>query len=145
MVKIGIVRCTRDFECSGCNCFYAIKEHNGVFKDYNEPIEIVGITPCSVCKGGEINDELVNLKRYGANIIHLSSCHLAVYPPCPFIAEHKKHIEELLGLPVVVGTHPMPTSYVEKHTRLGDWRGCEGFLSKIIGDVKASLKYESKR
>jgi hypothetical protein len=98
---------------------------------------------CGRCRDGSISDEVSNMRLYGADAIHLSSCVLAVYPPCPYIEENKAEIKRRTGLPVVVGTHPMPTSYVEEHGRRGDLKGHERHLAKIAGNPEESKKYDS--
>jgi len=44
-------------------------------------------------------------------------CHQVVvgYPPCPHLDYLKTFIEEHHGLPVVVGTHPIPEKYLIGH------------------------------
>jgi len=108
-----------------------------------EKVEIVGLMGCGRCGDGAIREEVSKMKRYGADVIHLSSCLLAVYPPCLYIDENKAEIERLTGLPVAVGTHPLPPSYVEEHKKRGDWAGNEKHLEKIALDAEQSRKYDS--
>ena len=61
------------------------------------------------------------MKKYGAEVIHFASGLLAGYPPCPYIDTFVKYTEEVTGLEAVVGTHPMPTNYIDMHSKLGDW------------------------
>ncbi|MFA5869507.1 MAG: CGGC domain-containing protein, partial [Candidatus Bathyarchaeia archaeon] len=85
------------------------------------------------------------MKKYGAEAIYLASCYLAGYPICPHIEDHKKYIENVVGLPVVVGTHPMPANYIKGHTKSGDWKrdGAERWLAEITGDQAKADKYDS--
>ena len=55
------------------------------------------------------------------------------------------YIENYVGLPVVIGTHPMPQNYVDAHGKVGDWVGCEEYLKEITGDPEGSYKYDSTR
>ena len=95
-----------------------------------------------MCRGRNIDDDLLKVKRYGAEAFHISSCHLAVYPPCPFIDEHVKHFEELLKVPLRVGTHPLPKSYVDEHIRVGDWIGLEEYVEVFVNNPEEAMKYE---
>jgi hypothetical protein len=49
------------------------------------------------------------------------------------------------GLPVVVGTHPMPQNYIDTHEKAGDWDRDDAreFLKNVTGDPKAARKYDS--
>jgi predicted metal-binding protein len=110
MVKVGIMICDRNRTCTGNKCFKSIIERDGVFKDYpkGEPIEVVGWMACGGCPGERLEAAPADMKKYGAEVILLASCYLAGYPICPYIEDHKKYIENVVGLPVKVGTHPCP-------------------------------------
>ena len=41
-----------------------------------------------------------------------------VFPPCPSVDYFKEFIEARYGVPVVVGTHPIPEHYVQAHNEL---------------------------
>lgn len=62
------------------------------------------------------------MKKNGAEVIHLATGLLVGYPPCPYIRQLKAFIETAYGLPVVIGTHPIPQKYMDVHTRLPFWR-----------------------
>lgn len=73
---------------------------------------------CGGCPGERLEHAPADMKKYGADVIYLVSCYLAGYPACPYIEDHKDYIENVVGLPVIIGTHPMPQNYVDTHTRL---------------------------
>jgi hypothetical protein len=70
---------------------------------------------------------------------------LTGYPICPYIEDHKKYIETIVGLSVKVGTPPMPSNYIKAHTKAGDWKrdGGEQWLKDITGSQKDADKYDS--
>ncbi|MFA6470569.1 MAG: CGGC domain-containing protein, partial [Candidatus Latescibacterota bacterium] len=65
----------------------------------------------------------------GCNVVHLATGLVVGYPPCPHIRQFKAFIENRYGLPVVVGTHPIPLKYRETHGRLPFWE--ESHMSEI--------------
>jgi predicted metal-binding protein len=147
MVKVGIMICDRNRKCTGNKCFRAINERDGAFKDIadDEPIEVVGWITCGGCPGERLEFSPADMKKYGAEVIYLASCYLAGYPPCPYLEDHKRYIEEYVELPVVVGTHPMPQNYIDFHEKAGDWEGYEEHLEKVMGDLEGAHKYDSTR
>jgi len=128
MVKIGIMICDRNRKCTGNKCFKSINERDGAFSEVPE------FAPA-------------DMKKYGAEVIHLATCYLAGYPACPYIQDHINYIENVVGLPVVVGTHPMPQNYVDAHEAMGDWDrdNVKKYLKSLVKDQKASEKYDSTR
>ncbi len=125
-VKIGIVICDRYRNCAGGKCFRSLRKREGAFDRYKgKEVEVVGYTSCGGCPGGNIEYAPEEMKKNGANIIHLATGFVVGYPPCPHIAHFKKYIEEAFGLEVVVGTHPIPEKYVIVHEKLGTWNSPE--------------------
>ena len=61
------------------------------------------------------------MQKNGAEVIHLATGLLVGYPPCPFIDDFQRFIEERFGMEVVLGTHPIPQTYFETHQALGTW------------------------
>ena len=57
------------------------------------------------------------------------------YPPCPHLGDFKVFIETKFGIPVVVGTHPIPRKYFEAHQGLPFWR--EERMAEIAGPLLA--------
>lgn len=147
MVKIGIMICDRNRTCTGNKCFRAIHERDGIFESYpeDEPIEVVGWITCGGCPGERLEYSPAEMKKYGAEEILLASGYLAGYPPCPYLEDHIKYIEDVVGLPVRVGTHPMPQNYIDAHKKKGDWKGYEKYLENITGDPEKAAKYDSTR
>jgi hypothetical protein len=85
------------------------------------------------------------MKKFGAEAIHLATCYLAGYPICPYIENHRDYIEKVVGLPVVVGTHPMPANYIASHAAVGDWKadGADRWLKDVTGVPDDADKYDS--
>jgi len=139
--------CDRNRTCTGNKCFKSIIERDGTFENYpkDEPIEVVGFIACGGCPGERLESAPADMKKYGAEAIYLASCYLAGYPICPYIEEHKKYIEAVVGLPVRVGTHPMPANYVKFHGEIGDWERdrAERWLVGISGNKADADKYDS--
>jgi len=123
MKKIGIVICGRYQDCGGGKCFRAVRERVGSFSRYpkDEPVEIVGYSYCGGCPGGNVEYVPEEMKKNGAEVIHLATGLVVGYPPCPRIRQFKEYIESQYGLPVVIGTHPIPLKYLEAHNKLSFW------------------------
>ena len=147
MVKVGIMICDRNRTCTGNKCFKSIMERDGAFQKYSkdEPIEVVGWMACGGCPGERLESAPADMKRFGAEVIYLASCYLAGYPICLYIEDHKKYIETVVGLPVKVGTCPMPANHIKSHGKIGDWKrdNGEGWLTEITGDQDDADKYDS--
>jgi predicted metal-binding protein len=124
MKKIGIIICARYKDCGGGKCFRALRERQGAFSIYpaNEPVEIVGYSTCGGCPGGNIEYVPAEFRKNGAEAIHLATGLVVGYPPCPNILQFKTFIETAYGLPVVVGTHPIPQKYMDVHGKLPFWK-----------------------
>jgi predicted metal-binding protein len=135
MKKIGIVICGRYQACGGGKCFRAVRERVGAFARYarDEPIEVVGYSFCGGCPGGNVEYVPEEMKKNGAEVIHLATGLIVGYPPCPYIREFKDFIEMRYGLPVVVGTHPIPLKYLEVHQRLPFWT--KEKMEELAGDL----------
>jgi len=149
VAKIGIIVCNRERTCIGGKCFMAIQERAGVFRKYpkDEPLEVVGFIACGGCPGERLERAPAEMKKYGAEEIVLASCFLAGYPPCPYLEDFIQFIEKYVGIPVIVGSHPMPTNYVNTHLAAGDWdrNGVREYLKPLTDDPEASLRYDSTR
>jgi predicted metal-binding protein len=149
MAKVGIIICDRERTCIGGKCLKGVQERAGVFRKYpkDEPLEVVGYVACGGCPGERLERAPAEMKRYGAQEIVLASCFLAGYPPCPYIENFVQYIENYVGLPVVVGSHPMPTNYVVAHEKAGDWKkdNLQRYLQNLVDDKAASDRYDSTR
>jgi predicted metal-binding protein len=84
-------------------------------------VEVVGYASCGGCPGGNVEHVPEEMKKNGATVIHLATGMVVGYPPCPHIRHFKTYIETKFGLPVVVGTHPIPQKYMEAHEKLPFW------------------------
>ncbi|MGC8761615.1 MAG: CGGC domain-containing protein [Bryobacteraceae bacterium] len=123
-MKIGIIICERYKSCGGGKCFRAVRERSGAFAIYpaGQPLEVVGYSTCGGCPGGNVEDVPAEMKKNGAEAIHLATGLVVGYPPCPFIEQFKTFIETAYGLPVVIGTHPIPRKYLDVHKKLPFWQ-----------------------
>lgn len=135
MKKIGIIICGRYQTCGGGKCFRALEERVGGFSIYpkDEEVKIVGYSYCGGCPGGNIEYVPAEMKKNGAEIIHLATGLVVGYPPCPRIRQFKEFIESYYGLKVVIGTHPIPLKYFEAHNKMSHWNNMR--MSDIAGDL----------
>jgi predicted metal-binding protein len=144
-VRVGIIICDRYRSCAGGKCFRALRAREGAFEAYRgQDVELVGFTSCGGCPGGNIEYAPEEMKKNGATVIHLATGFLVGYPPCPHIDHFTKFIPEKYGIPVVVGTHPVPQKYLLTHTACDTWAGPEwpDRLSATITDVATRLAYD---
>ena len=135
MKKIGIIICDRYGSCGGGKCFRALRERAGGFSIYpaDEPVEIVGFSNCGGCPGGNIEYVPEEMKKTGAEVIHLATGFVVGYPPCPRIRDFKEFIETRYGLRVVIGTHPIPLKYYDVHKKLPFWESLR--MEDIAGNL----------
>jgi predicted metal-binding protein len=133
--KIGIIICGRYNTCGGGKCFRALRERVGTFSVYprEETVEVVGFSSCGGCPGGNVEYVPEEMKKNGAEVIHLATGLVVGYPPCPNILRFKEFIETAYDLPVVVGTHPIPLKYHQIHQNLTFWR--QTGMEQIAGDL----------
>lgn len=135
MTRIGIIICARYHNCGGGKCLRALRERAGGFARYpeDEPIELVGYSSCGGCPGGNIEYVPEEMKKNGAQVIHLATGLVVGYPPCPRLVAFKEIIEHKHGLQTVIGTHPIPLKYFTAHERLPFWRNCN--MAGLAGDL----------
>ena len=129
----------------GGKCLRALKERDGAFSRYrDDEVELVGYTTCDGCPGGNVEYAPAEMKKNGAEVVHLATGLLVGYPPCPYIDDFQKFIEEKYGMEVVIGTHPIPQNYFETHQALGTWDGPEWQerLHETLGDEKIRKSYD---
>ena len=123
-VRVGIIICDRYRSCAGGKCFRAVRNREGAFSAYAaQEVEVVGFTSCGGCPGGNIEYAPEEMKKNGATVIHLATGLLVGYPPCPHLEYFKRLIPEKYGIPVVVGTHPIPEKYLITHEACHTWDG----------------------
>jgi predicted metal-binding protein len=135
-IKIGIIICHRYHRCAGGKCLRAMQNREGAFSVYKgKEIELVGYTTCDGCPGGNVEYAPEEIKKNGAEVIHLATGLVVGYPPCPRIKHFKDYIEQKFGLKVIIGTHPIPQKYYLSHTELHTWDS--NFWQKVIQSTLA--------
>ena len=124
MKKVGIIICGRYRNCGGGKCLRAFHKREGAFARYEgEEVQLVGYTTCGGCPGGNVEYVPAEMKKNGAEVIHLATCMLVGYPPCEHLETFRRFIPVKYGLEVVVGSHPIPQNYYLTHKELGTWDG----------------------
>jgi predicted metal-binding protein len=119
-MKIGIIICDRYRGCAGGKCLRALRQRDGAFSDYpmDESVEVVGYTSCGGCPGGNVEYAPEEMVKNDAEAIHLATGLVVGYPPCPWLDYFVDFIPRKFGIPVVVGTHPIPQHYLDTHEGL---------------------------
>jgi predicted metal-binding protein len=143
--KIGIIICDRYRGCAGGKCFRAVRDREGAFDVYKgEEVEVVGFTSCGGCPGGNVEYAPAEMKKNGAEIVHLATGFVVGYPPCPHIDYFKDFVKTKFDMEVVVGTHPIPENYCQAHEELGTWDSPEwqDAIKNVITDKKTRLEYD---
>ena len=144
MKKIGIIICARYHNCGGGKCLRSLRERHGGFPLYppDETVEIVGYSSCGGCPGGNIEYVPEEFLKNGCNAIHLATGLVVGYPPCPYILQFKEFIEKRYGLPVIIGTHPIPLKYLETHEKLPFWQdaGINDIAALLLSDDRAVME-----
>ena len=84
------------------------------------------------------------MKRNGADVIHLATGLLVGYPPCPRIGQFTEFIKTAYGLDVISGTHPIPKNYYLRHQELNTWNSIwwEDTIRHVLSDEKTRLAYD---
>jgi len=142
--KIGIIICDRYRRCAGGKCIRSMKEKEGAFSIYQDnSLELVGYTTCDGCPGGNIEYAGNEMVKNGAEVIHLATGLVVGYPPCPYIQTFVDFLEHRYPVKVVVGTHPIPPSYLETHTKLETYQDptLEKWLDLLMTDRSTREKY----
>jgi predicted metal-binding protein len=63
-----------------------MRNREGAFSMYKEEeIELVGFTTCGGCPGGNVEYAPAEMKKNGANVIHLATGLVVGYAPCPHL------------------------------------------------------------
>ena len=143
-VRVGVIICDRYSTCAGGKCFRALRERDGAFTEYQgREVEVVGFTTCAGCPGGNVEYATEEMLKNNVDVIHLATCLLVGYPPCPSIDYFKTFITEKYGIPVVIGTHPIPEKYFTTHQACGSWTGAEWpeRLAATLGSAETRLAY----
>jgi len=143
--KIGIIICDRYRMCAGGKCLRALKNREGAFSIYKDrEVELVGFTTCAGCPGGNIEYAPEEMKKNGAQIIHLATGLVVGYPPCPYIIYFRDFIKAQYNLEVIIGTHPIPQKYYNTHMILKTWEPPEWkeIIQPTLADKKTRLSYD---
>lgn len=144
MKKIGIIICDRYRSCGGGKCFRALRERRGGFSRYaaDDPVEIIGFSSCGGCPGGNVEDVPAEFLKNGCDAVHLATGLVVGYPPCPHIHRFKVFIEKHFGLPVVIGTHPIPLKYMQSHSALPFWNetGMQALAASLMTEDPAVME-----
>lgn len=143
--KIGIVICDRYHNCAGGKCLRAMKNREGAFALYkDEEVELVGYTTCGGCPGGNIEYAPEEMKKNGAEIIHLATGLVVGYPPCPRLNAFCDFIPQKFGVEVIIGTHPIPQNYYLNHQELNTWKSdlWKNRIAHVLTDEKMRLSYD---
>lgn len=144
-IRIGIVICDRYRMCAGGKCMRSLQNREGAFSIYaGHEVELVGYTTCGGCPGGNIEYGPGEMKKNGADVVHLATGLVVGYPPCPHIGYFCDFIKARYGMDVVVGTHPIPQKYHIVHTELGTWRSpeWEDLIRPTLTDEETRLAYD---
>ena len=123
MKKTGIIICDRYHTCAGGMRFRAMRNREAAFALYeDEEIEFVEFTTCGGCPGENIEYAPAEMKKTGADVIHLAPGLVVGYPPCPHLQAFCDFIPAKFGLDVTIGTHPILQNYCLTHQGLGSWK-----------------------
>ena len=143
-IKLGIIICDRYRTCAGGKCLRALRNREGAFARYQgKEVELVGFATCNGCPGGNIEYVPQEMKKNGATVIHLATGLVVGYPPCHRIDYFRRYINAAYGLPVVVGTHPIPEKYFTVHSALKTWESpaWQELISEVVSDPETRLAY----
>lgn len=143
-IKIGIIICDRYRTCAGGKCLRALHNREGAFNIYTDKeVELVGYTSCNGCPGGNIEYAPEEMKKNGAQIIHLATGLVVGYPPCSHIVYFSDFIKKQYNLAVVFGTHPIPQKYYDMHVKLNTWESSkwQEIISPTLADEKIRIAY----
>jgi len=144
-VRIGIIICDRYRRCAGGKCLRALRSREGAFSVYaGREVELVGYATCAGCPGGNVEHAPEEMKKNGADVVHLATGMVVGYPPCPHLDYFRRFIPEKFGLEVVVGTHPIPQKYLAAHEHCGSWDAPEWreLTAPTMADEPARLAYD---
>jgi len=145
VVRLGIIICNRYATCAGGKCLRALYNREGAFDRYKDKdVQLVGYTTCSGCPGGNVEYAPAEMKKNGADVVHLATGMVVGYPPCNRVGYFKRYIKEAFDLEVVVGTHPIPEKYYKIHSALGTWDSpmWQELIAPVVSDEATRLAYD---
>ncbi|HBB90157.1 MAG TPA: CGGC domain-containing protein [Bacteroidales bacterium] len=144
-IKIGIIICDRYHTCAGGKCLRSLRNLEGAFEMYRgKEVELAGFTSCGGCPGGNIEYAPEEMQKNGVTHVHFATGFLVGYPPCPYMEQLEKFINEKYGMTVVYGTHPVPQKYYLTHSRMGTWNSpfFEKTIQATVTDEETRLNYD---
>ena len=145
MKHIGIIICHRWHTCAGGKCLRSLRNREGAFALYEGvEVELVGYTTCGGCPRGNVEYAPAEMKKNGAEVIHLATGLVVGYPPCPYLEAFTDFIPAKYDLDVVVGTHPIPQNYYLTHQGLGTWESpaWQERIAHVLTDEATRLAYD---
>lgn len=145
MKRVGIIICNRYNTCAGGKCLRSLRNREGAFALYEgEDIDLVGYTTCGGCPGGNIEYAPAEMKKNGADVVHLATGLVVGYPPCPRLDAFTEFIPAKYDLGVVIGTHPIPQNYYLTHQKLGTWQSAKAQdrIKYVLADEETRLAYD---
>jgi predicted metal-binding protein len=122
-----------------------LRNREGAFSLYkDQEVELVGYTTCGGCPGGNVEYAPAEMKKNGAEVIHLATGLVVGYPPCPRLEDFRKFIPAKYGLEVVIGTHPIPQNYYLTHQDLRTWRSAnwQNRIEHVLNDEEIRRAYD---
>ena len=144
--KVGIIICDRYKSCAGGKCFRSLQKREGAFSIYDkdENVELAAYTTCGGCPGGNIEYAPEEMGKNGVEVIHFATGMIVGYPPCPYIENFKRFIEEKYKMKVVYGTHPIPEKYLITHSNLKTWKDekWDKITKPVMCNEKTRLAYD---
>lgn len=143
--RIGILICDRYRMCAGGKCLRSLRNREGAFSVYQgREVDLVGYATCGGCPGGNVEYAPEEMKKNGAQVIHLATGLIVGYPPCPYLGYFRDYIRTTHGLEVVMGTHPIPQKYYTTHMNLKTWDSPEWqeIIEPTLTDEKTRLAYD---
>ena len=146
MTKIGIIICDRYHTCAGGKCLRALRRRDGAFAVYeDEDVELVGFTTCGGCPGGNVEYAPAEMKKNGAEVIHLATGLVVGYPPCPRLDAFGGSSPRSTASRWSIGTHPIPENYYRTHQTLGTWDSPQigkRRIQHVLTDEETRLAYD---
>jgi predicted metal-binding protein len=123
----------------------SLRNREGAFALYkDEDIELVGYATCGGCPGVYVEYAPAEMKKNGAEVIHLATGLVVGYPPCPRLEAFRDFIPAKYRLEVVIGTHPIPQNYYLTHQALDTWRSpaWQERIAQVLTDEETRLAYD---
>jgi len=122
-----------------------MRNREGAFSLYKgEEVELVGFTTCGGCPGGNVEYAPAEMKKNGADVIHLATGLVVGYPPCPRLEAFCNFVPTKYGLDVIIGTHPIPQNYFLTHETLGTWQSekWQDRIKHVLPNKEMRLAYD---